>query len=68
MIAYTAKGRLPVACVPAGPGAYTAHDVTTGKNYRVDQKFADSLEPKADMIYRPYPNKKIGWKELLTFG
>lgn len=68
LIAYTEKGRYPVACIPTGPSSYIAYDPVTEESRRVDETLANSLEPKADMIYRPFPNEKIRWKDLLFFG
>lgn len=68
IIGYMEKGREPVACIPYSPNSYIVYNPVTGESHKIDEKFAKSMEPKADMIYRPYPNKEIKWKDLLLFG
>ena len=68
ILAYTVKGRQPVACIPKGPGKYMAYNPAEHKQYTIDQAYAETLEIKGDMIYRPFPNKKISLKDLVLFG
>lgn len=68
ILAYKKKGRAPVACIPKGPSKYIAYDVTDNTEHIVDRKYAELLEVKADMLYRPFPPEKITLKKLLLFG
>lgn len=68
ILAYKKKGRAPVACIPKGPSKYIAYDVTDNSEHVIDREYAELLEVKADMLYRPFPAEKITLKKLLMFG
>lgn len=67
-LAYLREGKHPVACIPAGPGRYTAYDTAKGTSVVIDEEYADRLEPKAEMLYRPFPAKEMKAKDLIQFG
>lgn len=67
-LAYLRESRHPVACIPTGPGRYTAYDTAKGTSVVIDEEYADRLEPKAEMIYRPFPAKEMKAKDLIQFG
>lgn len=68
ILAYKKKGRAPVACIPKSPSKYIAYDVSDNSEHVIDEEYASLLEPKADMLYRPFPAQKITLKKLLLFG
>jgi len=68
ILAYTKEGRQPIACIPTGPGRYTAYDSKTNTSRVIDDKYAQELDFKAEMVYRPFSNKKLKAKDLLRFG
>lgn len=68
ILAYRKDNRQPIACIPAGPHRYVAYDAGKQISTIVDEKFAEQLEVKADMFYRPFPNKKLAIKDLAAFG
>ncbi len=68
ILAYRQKDHTPVPCVPAGPGRYIAYDVQKRTTCPVDDEFARQLGVKGEMLYRPFPDKKINAKDLFLFG
>ena len=68
ILAYTADGNVPVACVPQGPRRYAAYDPETDSLRRIDAAFAAQLKPKAYMFYRPFPEKPVKIKDIFLFG
>lgn len=68
LLAWIKEGKHPIACVPAGPGKYMAHDVGKGTAVVIDAEYAELLEPKAQMFYRPFPPKAMKAKDLFRFG
>jgi len=68
VLAYRKDGRQPVACVPEGPGRYMAYNAQEHKSTFVDAAYAEELEPKGEIFYRPFPNKALRAKDLFFFG
>ncbi|MDR3271302.1 MAG: NHLP bacteriocin export ABC transporter permease/ATPase subunit [Peptococcaceae bacterium] len=57
----------PAACLPKGQNRYAAYNADSGKSAAVTDAFAQSVNPKAFAIYRPFPNQALGIKDLLRF-
>lgn len=68
ILAYADKGRQPIVCIPSGPGKYTAYHVQERKSFPVTKKYAQTLEHKGHMFYRPFPAKEMKIKDLFLFG
>ena len=68
LLAYRADGHQPIACVPVGPNKYMAYDAQKQTSCIIDEEYAKTLEVKADMVYRPFPNKVLKAKDLFLFG
>lgn len=68
IVAYKSKGRHPVACIPKGPSKYLAYEQGSDTPKVVDEEYSKTLEVKADMVYRPFEPKKIGFRDLILFG
>lgn len=68
ILAYTQKEHQPIACIPEGPSRYRAYDMKKHESCIVDAKYAELLDVHADMVYRPFPNKKMKVKDLFIFG
>ena len=56
----------PLVCIPKGNG-YLLFDVENNSGTPVSSKVAQMIIPKAFMIYRPLPLKKIGMKDVIHF-
>ncbi len=67
-LAFFGEKKSPVALIPKGPYRYVLYDPKTGVTSKVTRKTAASILPGAYMFYRPFPNKVIGVKDLVTFG
>lgn len=68
ILAYRKDGHQPIACVPISPKKYMAYDAQRQTSCIIDEEYAQQLEVKADMIYRPFPNKELKAKDLFFFG
>jgi len=68
LLAYRTDGHQPIACVPIGPNKYMAYDAQKQTSCVIDEEYAKTLEVKADMVYRPFPNKVLKVKDLFLFG
>lgn len=68
ILAYHKEGRQPIACVPVSPNRYLAYDAQKKTSCIIDGKYAQELEVKAVMFYRPFPNKPLKAKDLFFFG
>ncbi|MYC98104.1 MAG: NHLP bacteriocin export ABC transporter permease/ATPase subunit [Gammaproteobacteria bacterium] len=58
----------PVALLPVSANAYALHDPETGKQTPVTEEIAARVDPRAHMLYRPFPEKKLGIRDVITFG
>lgn len=68
LLAYFEEGRKPVACIPHGPSKYYAYESSKSKGKLIDTKYASKLSGKADMVYRPFPEKSMKLLDLIKFG
>lgn len=57
----------PMVCLPKGSKSYVLCDVETGTITPVSAKVANTLLPKAYMVYRPLPAERITWKDIVSF-
>ncbi|MGY4688489.1 NHLP bacteriocin export ABC transporter permease/ATPase subunit [Salibacterium sp. K-3] len=64
MIAYEGESSQLVALLPKRPGTYEKINTATGERRMVNAKEARTLDPKALYIYRPFPNRSLGIKDL----
>ena len=67
LVAYRQEGRRPVALVRSSKG-YELNDPEDGTKRIVNPEVARTLEPFADSLYRPFPDKRLGARDLLSFG
>lgn len=68
LLAFRESDGEPVALIPRKYNAYDCLEPKTGERRRVDAGVAEDLKPQAVMFYRPFPNKKLNWRDLLGFG
>ncbi len=62
------QGEIPVALIPDGPTRYRMVNPGTGKQEVITPGRAADLLPTAFMLYRPFPARKLVWKDLIRFG
>jgi ATP-binding cassette subfamily C protein len=68
LLAYSEKDGQPFPCIPKGSGGYRAYDVKNHSYRTIDEKFAKTLKPRAEVFYRPFPNKSLKLKDVILFG
>jgi hypothetical protein len=67
ILAFTLEGKKAVSCVPISPSRYEAWDPDSGASIIINDEYAQNLEPKAYMVYRPLPARPVGLKALIQF-
>lgn len=60
--------KAPVALIPRGPRSYEWSDPATGKRSPVTEEFAETLNPFAYVLYRPFPDGALRAVQLVRFG
>ncbi len=68
LLAYTKERGIPVVCLPRSPGKYDAYNLAEGTKVRIDDAYAETLQDRAEMVYRPFPSKKMNLWDLVRFG
>ena len=71
MLGFTAEGRRPVALLPVGQvgrRGFELVDPGAGTRTRVNWESAAGLAADAWVFYRPFPDRVIGVRDVLTFG
>ncbi len=58
----------PIALIPDSPSDYIAHDPVNGTSQRVTEEVARSIDPRAHLLYRPFPERKLGLRDVVSFG
>lgn len=67
ILAFSAKGRRPLACIPVGTHGYELYDAEAKARRPLDARGASELEIKGFALYRPLPEKKLGSRDVLAF-
>ncbi|HVY60815.1 MAG TPA: NHLP bacteriocin export ABC transporter permease/ATPase subunit, partial [Planctomycetota bacterium] len=68
LVAKVAAGAKPVALLPRGPGRYELFDPADRSRRPLDRALAETLEPVATMLYRPFPDRALRVLDLLSFS
>ncbi len=68
LVGFMEKDERPVALIPVKPGCYELVDPAARTRIRVTGTIAEDLGPVAHMIYRPFPDRKLNWWDLIRFG
>ncbi len=68
LLGQIAEDRRPVALLPVGSNRYMLHDPATGTVKPVDAEVAETLEPFAYSFFRPFPEGKLGIRDVIKFG
>ena len=67
-LVFLGEKRIPCACVPKGPHKYIIYNPKTGESKKLTEAMAAEIDPEACTLYRPFPEKKLGVKNLIAFG
>lgn len=68
LIGYVDEDDRPVALLPTRPCRYEIVDPSGKLRGMVTEDVAAEIKPVAFMMYRPFPDKKLNWRDLLKFG
>ncbi len=68
MLAFIEEGHRPVALIPHKPGHYHMVDPSTRQRVPVTEVIAETLEPFALFLFRPFPEEKVRVRDLLSYG
>ena len=68
VIGFFRDGGTAVALLPDKISGYSYRDPATGKKVRVGKKNAALFDTDGICFYRPFPRKKLGIKDLLTYA
>ena len=68
ILGYLEDDSRPIALIPASPKKYIIHDFTAGVQKVVDKETAAKIKRFGFVFYRPFKNKKITFRELISFG
>ncbi|ACV61833.1 ABC transporter related [Desulfofarcimen acetoxidans DSM 771] len=68
LLAYLEEDNRPVALLPLSPSQYRLHDPAGKTIMTVDEQIAARVKPFAVAFYRPFPNKALSLRDILTFG
>ncbi|WP_172677051.1 ABC transporter transmembrane domain-containing protein [Salidesulfovibrio brasiliensis] len=68
LVGFLGKNKQPVALLPVSARSYSLHIPETGETTPVTKELLEELEPVAYTFYRPLPDKKLGMRDILTFG
>jgi ATP-binding cassette subfamily C protein len=65
-----AESKRPVALLPVGAGGrgYLLRDPVERSERPVDERVAETLEPFAHSFYRPFPETRLGVRDVLRFA
>lgn len=66
LLAFSAEGSKPIACIPKGRGGYYCQTVGE-KRKKLTKPIADSLNPSAYMIYKPFPQERVTPRKFFGF-
>lgn len=68
ILGFIEEDERPVALIPHSPAGYTLHDITLGTRQVVNQEIAAKIKHYGFIFYRPFENKVITVRDLLSFG
>ena len=68
VLAYTTAGKKPVVCLQKGARNHVVYDPAARTRTKIDDELAQNLHPRAMVFYRPFPSKKLTWKDLVRYA
>lgn len=58
----------PIALLPHSPSEYIAYCPVNDTSQRVTEGAARLIDPRADQFYAPFPERKLGLRDVVAFG
>ena len=68
ILAFIEEDKRPVALIPLSPNTYELHDPHNQTKSKITLQSAEKLLPFAFEFYRPFPNKAMNLKDIISFG
>jgi ATP-binding cassette subfamily C protein len=68
LLGFTAKSKEPLALLPISPGRYRIVNPKNSEVTEVTAETASTLSSRAIAFYRPFPEHKLSWKDLVAHG
>ena len=68
LIGFIEEDDRPIALIPIKPGQYELIDPVEKKREKVTESVAEKIKPVAHMMYRPFPDRRLNWWDLIKFG
>lgn len=68
LLAYLQENHEPIVCIPNHAGGYFAYRASDETKTVITEAYAQTLEVRAVMCYRPFPMKKMNLKDFIVFG
>ncbi len=68
LLVFAIEDERPLACIPVSPNKYRIYDVKNHEDMLLTPEFAKEIIPRGTMFYRPFPNKKLTYKDVFIFG
>lgn len=68
LLVFGKKKHTPYAAIPKGSHKYELYDCSEGRSRLITDKVAETLNPEAYMVYRPFPSKPLKVWDLFKFG
>lgn len=56
-----------VTCIPSGQQGYRVYDAQTGKTEKLTKELAEQIDPRAYVLGRTLPDKKLTFSDLVHF-
>ena len=61
------KDGTPIALLPRKTRGYRAYDPKKNTTFPVDKEYAENIKPTATAVFRTFPAKSIGYKDVIAF-
>jgi ATP-binding cassette subfamily C protein len=68
LLGFMSENDSPVALLPLSSTSYELVDPALGRQVQITEEIAATLDPTAYVFYRPFPEKVLRARDLVTFG
>ncbi len=68
ILGFMQEDERPVALIPDSPSSYILNDPSGGVAKKVNHETAARIRPRGIIFFRPFEERAIGLRDLLTFG
>ena len=68
LLGFREDNQRPVALIPTSAKSYEICDPVVGSRVKLTAALAEAIEPKAQVFYRPFPDRALSGMDLLKIG